>query len=77
MPLDQYVLILFVNDIYIGKTRTVWHRKLCMKTCYISKSLPDFFDPKFFNILYTIDTSRSKCNIFFVNNIYIGNIGTV
>ena len=32
IPLYQHVLILFVNNIYIGNIRTVWHRHLYMKT---------------------------------------------
>ena len=39
IPPGQNVLILFVNNTYIGNIRTVWHRKLYMKTWYSSKSL--------------------------------------
>ena len=33
------VSIIFVNNTFIWNTRTFWHRKLYMKTCYNSKSL--------------------------------------
>ena len=35
MSPDQNVSILFVNNAYIGNIRTVWHRKLYIKTYLI------------------------------------------
>ena len=59
LPPDQNVSILFVNNIYIGNIRTVWHRKIYMKIWYSSKSLR-ILGSKFGYTPYTIDTSRPK-----------------
>ena len=43
---DQNVSVIFVNNIYIGNVRIVWHTKLYMKTWYSSLNvyeLPQFF----------------------------------
>ena len=42
IPLDQNLLILLVMKIYNENIQTFWHRKLCMKTRYSSKSLTIF-----------------------------------
>ena len=58
IPQDQHVSILFVSNIHIENIRTVWHRKLCMKTWYSLRSLwilsiflVYFFWPKMFQHL--------------------------
>ena len=39
IPLDQIVLVIFVNNIHTGNVRTLWRRKLYIKTWCSSKSL--------------------------------------
>ena len=39
IPLNQNLLILLVSNICNGNIGTFWHRKLCLKTWYTSKSL--------------------------------------
>ena len=36
--LEQNVSIVFVNNVYIGNIRTVWHRRLYMRTRHSSNS---------------------------------------
>ena len=36
--LDQTVSISFVNNIYLKIFKTIWHKKVCVKICYNSKS---------------------------------------
>ena len=62
IPLDQIVLILLVSNINNGNIRTFWHRKLCMKTWYSSKS---------FWILSKFYRSKSSMNAYFYLNLMV------
>lgn len=66
----------FVWIIYVEDIRTVFHRKLYMKTHYSSKIF-SILGSKSANTPYTTDTSRPKCVDSYVNNIYIWSIRTV
>ena len=74
IPFDQIVLTLLVIYIYNENIQTFWHRKLCVKTWYSSKSLLIFsiflvwfFDSKYCNTSQLYTTIVLKIFIDIIN----------